>query len=357
MILESNREVLMQRVKIKWFDSKDPAKGNINQIYSNGLEFAVSTMEKQCSHFVYCKDFLHDAVWAVLYNSPIEIYRFIYDPILNPIDVNDLTRVLVGNQSDQHFHQKIPNCLDFLNQVEKALKLKKTVAFECEDPPEDYLPGGIFMLQGSQRWMCAPPMLSMYTMLMRCGFVHEIGTHYMTTLERIAGGELKPYQENDQEFVKQSLPGIKAIMSLGYRKIFFKDMKKNYPSKIDVMTLHHRCGIRAYSWGETGKTVAYWSRPKLLKLLSQMGIVIANLWEKPVHGDSSEGIPADISPSEAPQNGLFTSRPFPVSKDMKTALKIKSSDYFNQPVPEDANDCIEELKIYSTPYKKTNWDW
>ncbi len=271
----------MQKTRMNWFKKRDPKEESISQINSNGLEFAVASSRAQCSHFVYCKDFLHDAVWAVLYDTPVEIHGFKYDPKAHPIDVYDLTRVLVANESDEFFDKRIPNCLEFLNKVESALHLKRTVAYQCDNPPEHYLPGGVFLLEGSQRWMSSPPLLSMYTMFVRCGFVHKMGDDYMATLEKIISGETKAYQENDKEFVKSSMPGIKAIMELGYRKIFYIDMKRNYPKNISTSTLHHDCGIRAYSWGYTSKTVPYWHRPGLLDILKQRGVTIENLWTVP----------------------------------------------------------------------------
>ncbi len=269
----------MQRIRMKWFD-KDP-ETSINQIYSKGLEYAAASRTDQCSHFVYCKDFLHDAVWANLYNTPVDIYSFNYDPKAHPLDVEDFTRMLVGNDSDEFFDKKIPNCIDFLNQVERVLHLKRTVVFSCEDPPEDYLPGGVFLLEGSQRWMTSPVLLSMYTLFIRCGFVHEIGSNYMDTLDKIVKGDIKPYQENDQSFVEQSLPGIKAIMALGYRKIFYKNIKKNYPKEIGMSVLHHDCGVRAYSWGHTKKNFPHWHRQGLLDVLKEKNIQIEYLWEVP----------------------------------------------------------------------------
>jgi hypothetical protein len=330
---------------MKWFEEKDQlAKKSIGQIYSNGLEFAVASPREQCSHFIYCKDFLHDAVWANLYNTAVEIHGFKYDPKVSPIDVEDLTRVLVANESDEFFDKKIPNCLEFLNKVEKHLHLKRTVAYQCENPPEDYLPGGVFLLEGSQRWMSAPPMLSMYTMFIRCGFVHKTGDDFMTTLNKIATGETPPYQGNDESFVKSSLPGIKAIMSLGYRKVFYKDMKRNYPQNITTSTLHHDCGIRAYSWGYTKNTVPYWHRDALLGILKERGVEIENLWRIPPPPPLPPVTPGAfinvmngkwVPPSDGPV----------ISKDMKTEMK-------------EANEKNPDLKhmVKSAPSPK-NWNW
>lgn len=272
----------MQKVSIEWLPKYVPKTEDekINQIYSMGLEFAVASDTRQCCDFVYCKDFLQDTIWAVLHDAPVDIYQFKFNPKNNCFDVNGFTRILVANESDEFFHQKIPNCIDFINQIETVLHLKKTVAYQCENSPEKYLPSGVFMLKGSQRWMLAPPLMSMYTLLLRCGFVHEIGNDFMTTINKIISGEIQQYQTSDQEYLASSLAGIQIILKLGYRKIFYKDMKKNYPQNVSVSTLHHYCGIVAFSTGATKKTVPYWSREELSESLN--GFEIKNLWINPL---------------------------------------------------------------------------
>lgn len=265
----------MQKIEIQWMSE---THDKINQVYSVGLEFAAANAAKQCSDFVYCKDFLQDTVWAILHNTPVEIYKFKFDPVKNRFDVNDMIRILVANESDQFFHQRIPNCIEFLNKIETVLHLKKTTVCQCNNPPEKYLPSGVFLFEGSQRWMSAPPLLSMYTLLMRCGFVHKIGDDYMITINKIISGETEQYQIYDREYLTSSLPGIRAILELGYRKIFYRDMKKNYPKNVAISTLHHDCGICAYATGNTKKTVPHWHRTKLLEDLSSRGVEINNLW-------------------------------------------------------------------------------
>jgi hypothetical protein len=271
----------MKKICIEWFPDRDKHKEVIGQIYSKGLEFAISTERQQVSHFVYCKDFLHDAVWAVLYDKEVEIHGFRFNPKIHTFNVNDFTRTLLANESDQFFKDRIPNCVEFLNKIEAVLHLKRTEAFECERPPEKYLPGGVFLLESSQRWMTAPPLLSLYTMLIRCGFVHRAGDDYQTTLNNVANGTVESYQTNDKNFVNDSMPAIKLIMELGYRKIFYEDMKKNYPENIETSDLHHRCGIISYSQGQTVKNFPYWHREELLKVLVERGIEIKNLWINP----------------------------------------------------------------------------
>lgn len=269
----------MKRITVKWDFEDTSEKEGIDQYYSDGLEFACTTREKQCSHFVYCKDFLQDAVWAMLYNEKVCVYGFVYDPTFHPIDL-DLTRVLLANSSDEHFCKKIPAVLDFMHQVEEKLGMRKTEVFLCENPPDNY-DNGVFFLESSQRWMSAPPLLSLYTLLIRCGFVHKSGTPFMDTLNDIKDGEIDAYQENDCEYVTQSMPGIKAILGLGYRKFFFKDIKKNYPRKVDIYDIHNDFGIVGFSKGITKNHMPYWHRQAIFTALDEKKLQIDNLWVIP----------------------------------------------------------------------------
>lgn len=268
----------MQKIDISWLPVDKNNLNKINQIYSVGLEFAVASATKQCSDFVFCKDFLQDTVWSILHNTPVEIYKFKFDPIKNKFDVNDKIRILLANESDEFFHQKIPNCIEFLNKIEAALHLKKTVVYQCENSPEKYLPSGVFLFESSQRWMSAPPLLSMYTLLVRCGFVHKMGDDYMDTINKIIKEETEQYQVHDCEYLTSSLPGIRAILELGYRKIFYREMIKNYPKNVSIETLHHYCGICSFSTGNTRQAVPHWHRKKLVDDLHSRGVKIEGLW-------------------------------------------------------------------------------
>ena len=153
------------------------ASARILQIYSKGLEYAlVSSDYKQCHPFVWCKDFLHDVIHATINNKWIEIYKFRFDPGKDPLPCMDKIRLLLTNSKDRKFAEKIPAVLDFINQIEDRLKIKKTFVRQCWMPPEQYRKAGVFMFEGSRRWIQSPPMLSLYSLLLRLGFCHQIGT-------------------------------------------------------------------------------------------------------------------------------------------------------------------------------------
>lgn len=232
----------MEKVTVKWLPRDDK---HISQIYSEGLEFSFATKKEQCTDFIYCKDFLHDCVYANLYSKTINPYGFKYDPKVKPIGLKK-TYILVANSADSKLSDKIKGCQDFLNQAEAKLGLFRTKISVCDSPPEKYK-NGVYLFRGSGMWLNSPPMLSLYSLFIRLGFCHTAGDNFMDTIDKIQSGKLTPYQSNDKDYVTRSREGIDAIFNLGYRKFFYKDTEKNYPSDIDIHTIHNYFGIVGFT--------------------------------------------------------------------------------------------------------------
>jgi len=218
----------------------------ILQLYEKGIEYAlVSDKNEQCHSFVWCKDFLHDVVYSSVNNRSIDIYRFKYDPNKDPRPCLKKLKILVTNSKDKKIENKILKCLDFINQIEFFLKIKPTKALCCSNPPEGY--NKVFLFNANKRWVNAPPMLSLYTLLIRLGFSHEINDNFLTTLEKIKLGINKTNQRYDKKWLLEIQEALNQIFKFGDKKIFSKDIKKNYPSNAVIDTVHNKMGIIGYS--------------------------------------------------------------------------------------------------------------
>lgn len=254
--------VHMDKVAVNWLNNESQS---IAQVYSSGLEYCLLSEDfRQCHDFVYCKDFLQDAVQAFLNNREAEIYGFEYNPITDPPVYLKKTRIALANKSDKDFLSRVPNTLDFVNQFAKKLHLKKTKAFEA-NPPKTYKQ--VVVMDGSQRWLNSPPLLSVYTLFLRCGFAHTIGTDFMDTINGIIDGKVKCYGREDATQLRGALEGIKKILSLGYRAFFYIDDSKNYPSGVDIDSMHNDGGIVGFSSGYSLDICRYWHRKSLAKRL------------------------------------------------------------------------------------------
>jgi hypothetical protein len=246
------------KVNIKWLPSKG---GSIIQIYSSGLEYALCNADfQQCHDLVYCKDFLQDAIHAHLYGGSANIYGFSYNSKTQPPISVDRLRIICVNSNDSKFLERVPNVLDFLNQFCKNLGIKACKAFQVSNPPSRYAKNGVFLIDASGMWNNAPVLVSLFTLLLRVGFVHKKGDDCMETLKQLVDGKIKPYQNNDRSYVQQSMKGIERILEHGYRKFFFIDIEKNYPKGTNIGTIHNQTGIVAFSSGSTKSVCKYWTR-------------------------------------------------------------------------------------------------
>lgn len=260
-----------------------PKNRRLIQIPKNGIEYAfVSEDYRQIHQLVWCKDFMQDAVYGQVNQKPVDIYGFKYDPATDPPLYMKKTRIMVTSWRDAKFGLKIcNNCLEFLNGVETHLKMSKTVLEKCLGTPPTYKKSGVWLIEGSRRWMKSPPMMSLYTMLIRIGIVHTLGDSFKKTIQLIKSGELKPYNwkedrvnssgikfhhENDKDFLKKGNRGLSTILKHGDRKLFFRDIKENYPAKnnygysFSTYHLHDQCGLVGFSKKETKTEFPHWHR-------------------------------------------------------------------------------------------------
>jgi len=233
------------QIKVDWLP---PDEGGLCQIYATGLEYCfVSSNNRQVCPMVYCKDFLQDALWAWHNKSSVEIYGFTYARKTGIPICSTQTRIALGNGADAKFSNKIPAMMEFLNFYERKLKLMRTTAIKVSNPPSKYK-SGVWLLESSRRWMIAPPMLSLYGLLIRVGCNHRLNRKIETTIKKLLSGDEAPYQSHDRDYFDCAQNGIEYIVKHGYARVFYsKSPAKNYPKSIDVDEMHDCTGIVAFS--------------------------------------------------------------------------------------------------------------
>jgi hypothetical protein len=246
--------------KINWYTSNK----RLNQAITSGLEYALVNPDgTQITPFAFCKDYLQDAIQAKIINKKRSIYGFSYDPKVNyPISLKS-TDLLISNSKDFDFETRIPNCLDFIHQAEKILKIKKTCVFKCEDPPLKYLRPNVFYLKGSNRWIKSAPMLSMYTLFIRIGLGHLPGDSLHDTMNKIISKQQAAYQPIDSFRLSKSIEGINYIFNKGDLNVFGKSIKDNYPEKIKVSMMHNKFGIANFMNKSLKKTMPQWFKEQI----------------------------------------------------------------------------------------------
>lgn len=217
---------------------------------------------EQCHDWVLCKDFLTDAVWATVNKSEASIYGFRFHHERNPQISMDPVLLIVRNKQVKNdiFDKCIVNSAKFMNMLETKLKFTlckvEKVTFKVDEG--DY---SVWMFSLDPRWLHAPPMVSMLSLMIRVG-CHYSGKGYLAAalrkfkksviakrtkmnedddcdLEDIDGFEAL---YNDAEYLRKSYALRTLIVKKGL-SIFKKDMKDNYPRDVDVHTVHNFWGI------------------------------------------------------------------------------------------------------------------
>jgi len=263
----------IEEINVEWHPKT--LKG-ISQIPKDGIEFAyVSEDNKQVHQLVWCKDFMQDAIFGFLNTTKTKIYGFEYDPDKNPSICKNKTKIMVCNWRDQNFEQKLlNNCREFLHGLECKMKMRKTTFSKCINPPPIYRKSGVFIVEGSPRWLIAPPMISLYTLMIRIGMVHTMGQKSMDTLNQVYERTLKPYnwkpdvegkygdvhEDNDADYLKNGWSGLSKIIQHGDRRIFHKYIEDNYKEKVGIYKIHDFCGLGGFSDGSTKDHFPHWHR-------------------------------------------------------------------------------------------------
>ena len=248
---------------------------NTAQIYSQGFEFAFMSRPKgekvyrQATTFVYCKDFLHDAIWAFLHKTKVTIYGFKYDYAKDKPLKMDRTALAFRNTQYQKepakFHEHLGACVEFLQGVDRLLNLRPTQIYQV---PHDQSP--CWLILADKHWQLAPTMLSLYTLFVRLGFFHTPGQEVSETIDLAAKGKIKigddsRYAGNrDCSYVRQAHKGIEVILKHG-TDVFHRVTKENYPKDVDTHLLHDGFGIVSFTQGKPKKTMLHWYREEIWK--------------------------------------------------------------------------------------------
>lgn len=246
----------MKLKKIKWHKES----GHLFQNISDGLEYAFLNDDyKQIHELVLCRDYLNDVMYGSLNNKKIDIWGFKYDPQTDPAPSKKHTKLLLASKKDKFFRKKIFNSLSFVNQIERRLKMSPTEVEECENPDRHYKTG-VFIFNGNKRWMKAMPMISLYTLLIRIGMVHDPYRNWTDTIQLIKNEQLEPYCKEDLPFLKKASSGMNRIIHHGDRKIFYRNIEKNYPEVDEISKIHCDFGIIGYSNNYTQPHCPHWHR-------------------------------------------------------------------------------------------------
>jgi hypothetical protein len=244
------------------------------QIYSSGYEFAFMSQKtkrsafEQVTPFVYCKDFLHDAIWAFLNKTNIEKWSFKYSYKKDkPLHMDRSVLCFRNTQfikKPADFHTMMAPCMEFLHLCEEELGFENfTEIYEVEHEG-----GPCWLLVGDAGWQHAPTMISLYTLFIRLGCFHKPGDTLKKTLSCAEKGSIKIGSNsdyagnNDCKYVKQGRAGIDVIFKHGL-DVFHPKQIDNYPKTLKENGLHDNYGIVNFTARRPEKVVPHWYRKEI----------------------------------------------------------------------------------------------
>lgn len=229
-------------MQVSWYTHKM----KIAQTVWSGIQYSfLSEDNKQIGPFVFCKEFLLDACWAARNMRPIFVYGYEYNPFLDPKVCLTECRILLRNFYDPKFSNKIQNMVKFLNHFEEQLGYEKSRFETCDGAGSPTI-----LLISDNKWMSAPPLLSMLTLLIRIGMIYNGKTNYLEHCDMVRKGYSAPYQIRDNDHLRKSWTAIRAL--LNKEENLFKlhqDVALNWPAEARAYTIHECSGIVSLATG------------------------------------------------------------------------------------------------------------
>lgn len=195
---------------------------------------------KQCHQFAKCRDFLHDAVWAYINKSVCNIHRFNYKYGEYPnIDLKKMRMLVFLQKEDKNFKAKIKRAQKILHHYENMAGWPKSRISTVVDENQ------MILFTGSARWMLSPPLVSMYTLLIRLGDknIEEFKTD--KELQKIyekLGNTKYCGNDNDLRYIRDCYDKLDIVIKY-HEELFGKKIEENYPSGIDKHSFHDYGGI------------------------------------------------------------------------------------------------------------------
>lgn len=215
-----------QEVEIQWL--------NVPKTYNFGkMEFAWANKDlQQVNTFTSCKDHLQDVIHSYYKEESTASIWFPGNP--NPSF--DRARIIIANAGrPDDFCKEIGLAIDLLNLAEKKLHFRKTKAFRISNPINQHKRCGAFLLESSSNWMISPPMVSLYSLLIRSSPGHEIGDNLEESIVKMENSSKITWA--DQNYFKTGGWAIRRIFK--YRnKIWYKERKQNYPVSLGYNEMH-----------------------------------------------------------------------------------------------------------------------
>jgi len=229
---------------------EEEADNILAEIYSSGLKFVLvnpyskngKQKYKAVTVSMYCKDFIQDLIHGMVNNKHISIYGFKFNPSKDDSWDIDKIRILVFDPK-KDISSLASNTLNIVNQFEKRFGWEFTKAKEVifETPSRKH-PAVVFT--GPSNWALSPPLISLYTLLLRACLIYDKNKTLNDFLKDIKLNKSSIfYGSNDASYLYNAYSAIKNFLNYHPKQFFGDVLATNYPDNISTMSMHASLGI------------------------------------------------------------------------------------------------------------------
>ena len=238
----------MTKRKVNYF-RKDVNLCEIYQSVAMKFSFA-SEQDKiitQSHEWVQCRDFLLDAVKAMLVEKSSKIYNFIYEFGKNPaIDLEEI-KILVsqkGLKNGRVFRNDLTSALRLINYYESLIGEKLSTIKQVQGDPETNYKF-VWLITGPKFWISAPHLISLYTFLIRLGhkrITFKTGSELKKKLKHIADTNAN---DNDSRYLKDLWSKLDLIVRNNNKIVKYQlsGFSSLYFEKKSITEFHNTSGI------------------------------------------------------------------------------------------------------------------
>jgi hypothetical protein len=168
--------------------NKDNTLSQISQKMNTTFSFAhyFPAEEKvvRLHEFIRCRDYLGDVLHACKYGKTHKIYGFESSPTRTPIDTTQ-TILLMKHQDEDSFVNFQKNIAEVVRKFEDQEGLAATTTINFTEEGTHYS-----LVLGDVRWQESIPMISLYTLLLRCAcYFYKDVNNWFDELKEIGGND------------------------------------------------------------------------------------------------------------------------------------------------------------------------
>lgn len=256
LIEEAHKNELIELKKV-WVSH------SLNEIYSsNQWKFAVLTSKNEmATPWVMCRDYIADCYSSHMFNKPITVHGLSITPSTHPKPFFGKVRLAITHDKESMF-DKLAIAKHIVHLFEGSMRIKKSKVLAGNYKiDEHHEVRKCFIIEASRFWLTSPALLSLYSLLWRCGenFTITEAKQIKTTAQFLAAMKNCKVNNKNKGYIcslvdtdKKEETFLRVIRS--HRTVF-----KDYPAEESFNMVGHWKGD-TYKFHNDHGVVSFFSR-------------------------------------------------------------------------------------------------